>query len=64
MRIKVTCLKCGYKIEENIEVEVEANKFAEALRFLHQQEQEHHHPEVNDSFKWRVGWEGLPSQVT
>jgi pterin-4a-carbinolamine dehydratase len=57
MKVKVTCLKCGYIIEKDLEVELDTNRFAEALKFLQQQAQEHHHPEVNDSFKWRLGWE-------
>ena len=59
MKVKATCLKCGYIVEKDLEVELDTNRFAEALRFLQQQTQEHHHPEVNDSFKWRLGWEGL-----
>ncbi len=57
MKVAVTCLKCGYKVEEDIEVEMDANRFSEALKFMQQQTKEHHHPEVRDSFKWRLGWE-------
>jgi len=58
MKVQVTCLKCGHRIEKDLEVEVDTKRFAEAYRLLLQQMQEHHHPEVNDSFKWRLGWEG------
>ncbi len=55
MKVKVACLKCGHIIEKDLEVELDTNRFAEAFNFLLQQTQEHHHPEVNDSFKWRLG---------
>ena len=58
MKVRATCLKCQYSVEADLEVEVDTNSFVEALRFLQKQAQEHHHPEVNDSFKWRLGWEG------
>jgi len=57
MKVKVTCLQCGYTFEKNLEVELDTNRFAEALKFLQQQAQGHHHPEVKDYFKWRLGWE-------
>ena len=59
MRVQATCLKCGHRVEQDLEVEVDTNRFAEALRFLQQQVKDHHHPEVNDSFKWRLGWEDI-----
>ena len=58
MKVKVTCQKCGYAIEKDFKVVIDTNQFAEALKFLQEQAQKHHHPEVNDSFKWRLGWEG------
>jgi hypothetical protein len=59
MKIKITCLKCGFSIDKDIEIEIESNRFAEALKFLNEHTQKHHHREINDSFKWRVGWEGI-----
>jgi|WetSurMetagenome_2_1015567.scaffolds.fasta_scaffold708302_2 hypothetical protein len=63
MKVKAKCLKCGFKIEQDIAVEMEANRFAEAVKFVHSAAQQHHHPEVRDSFQWRLGWEGMPSEI-
>jgi len=63
MKIMITCLQCGFKIEKDIEVEIEANRLAEALRIFQQQSKDHHHPEVKDFFKWRVGWESTPPPI-
>ncbi|MFC1967127.1 hypothetical protein ACFLV2_00565 [Chloroflexota bacterium] len=57
MKVKATCLKCGFVVERDLEIETDTNRFSEALVFLQQQTQEHHHLEVKDSFKWRLGWE-------
>ena len=62
MKMKATCLRCGHNVETDIEVEVEASRFSKALGFLTEQTQEHHHPEVHDSVKWRLGWEERATQ--
>ena len=57
MKVVATCGLCQHRVEQELEIEMEASRFAEALRFLREAAQAHHHPETSDSFKWRLGWE-------
>ena len=59
MKVKATCLMCGYIVEADLEIEVDTNRFAEACRFLQQQAKEHQHPEDIESCEWRLWYEGM-----
>jgi len=63
MKVAVTCHKCGYKVERELDVELDTNRLVEAFRFFQEQVKQHNHPEVNDNFKWTLGWENKPDII-